>query len=976
MPPSTRSQRWPFIAALAALLLLAATLRLVSLNRLPLGFHYDEAANLILAAEIARGEKTPIFIPSYTGKEVAFFYWAALWVRLLGATPFALRLSAALAGLATVAVAAWASRELLAGWRQARWLGLLCAAFLASSFWHLIFSRYGFRAVTQPLLQGLTVAALWRGLRLRAARPEGYPETRRGQGWAWLVLAGLCGGLSAYTYLAVRAFPLPLEAGLAASVALAPRGTRRARALDGALVLLVAAVVLSPLVVYWLSHPGSFLTRTQQVAAADLRQAWGGIRACLAMFFLRGDPYIRFNLPLRPLFDPLTAVLFLAGIALVAYRVVRPPRAASPAERALTRAGAVFLLVALPTMLLPSALAVGDVTPSNLRAIGLLPFVYLFPVTALEALLTRAVHVTRRWHGLDAARAGLCAWPRLWQAASAVAAGALLALPTARAYFGDWARSPALYYAADGDLADVAAYLNRLPPPDSTSTAVYVASLHYRHPTLAALARDYPAIRWLVGGQTLVLPSARDALLIFPRSAAKDLPWVGTLLSDALLADAPAGPDGAPAFHVYRVTPDFEVRPSLPLSANLGNAAEVIGYDVLATPRAGKEAEIAIWWRVLGRPAAGDYSPLVRLADAWGSLWGQADAFHYPSEGWQPGELIIDHLSAPVSPGAPPGEYSLRFSLYSSQADHLLPRLDAAGRYAGTWVALPIELQRGSALTDGEVDALAIRRRLDGRATGLTLLGANLDTGRLRPGEPLRVTLFWRAEAPTRPAYTLTLLLNGQALEVGGPVHSTYPFSEWEAGEVVADRHGPRLPRDCPPGDYRLMVRLDGPGGGGQALLAELGTVRVEALTRTFTVPPMSHPLAAPAVLGGEVELLGCDLAPQPVAPGETLAVTLVWRSLAATEQDYTVFVHLVNADGAFAGQHDGQPAMGSYPTSLWLPGEIIRDRHEVAVDAAASPGIYRLEVGLYVAETGARVPLPGSADDAIRLRPVLVANP
>ncbi len=712
-----RPQRWPFTAALAALLLLAAILRLAGLARLPLGFHYDEAANLILTSEIARGQKTPIFIASYTGKEVAFFYWAALWVRLLGATPLALRLAAAIVGLATVATAAWAARELLAGWPQARWIGLLSAAFMAASFWHLVFSRYGFRAVTQPLLQGLTVAALWRGLRLRAAHVEDSAESPRRRGWVWLIVAGLCCGLTAYTYLAARAFPLPLAAGLVALIALTPRGDRRARLLDSALVLLVAGVALAPLATYWISHPGSFLTRARQVAAPDLRQAWAGIRACLAMFFVRGDPYIRFNLPLRPLFDPLTAALFLAGIVLVAYRTIRPPRSAPPAEGALTRAGAVFLLVTLPVMLLPSALAVGDVTPSNLRAVGLLPFIYVFPAAALGALLARAERVARRWRGLDTPPDTAGTWPRLWQGACAVAAGALLAIPTARAYFGDWARSPALYYAADGDLTDVADYLNRLPPPDTGGTTVYVASRHYRHPTLAALARDYPALRWLVGGRTLVLPATGDALLIFPRSAAKDLAWAQTLLPDMLLAHAPAGPDGAPAFHVYRVPADFDLRPSLPVSADLGNAAELIGYDVLARPRAGEEAEIAIWWRVLGRPAAGDYSPLVRLADAWGSVWGQVDAFHYPSEQWQTGELVVDHLSIPIPRGAPPGEYTMRFSLYSSQADHLLPRLDAAGRYAGTWVALPLHISRGEPLASPEVGEIGIRQRIDGRAS-------------------------------------------------------------------------------------------------------------------------------------------------------------------------------------------------------------------------------------------------------------------
>ncbi|MCX7682806.1 MAG: hypothetical protein N2508_12730, partial [Anaerolineae bacterium] len=97
------------------------------LPELPLGLHYDEAANGILAGEIAFKGKTPIFISSYTGKEVLFFYWAALWTRLLGAMPLALRLGGATVGILTVAATVWAVRELFRGWPEGKWIALLTA---------------------------------------------------------------------------------------------------------------------------------------------------------------------------------------------------------------------------------------------------------------------------------------------------------------------------------------------------------------------------------------------------------------------------------------------------------------------------------------------------------------------------------------------------------------------------------------------------------------------------------------------------------------------------------------------------------------------------------------------------------------------------------------------------------------------------------------------------------------------------------
>ena len=149
------------LALMVLCLLIAAALRFPDLQLTPPGLHYDEAANGILAGDIGlRGER-PIFISSYTGKEAAFFYLAGGLMRLVGESLFSLRLTAAYLGILTVAATYWLGREMLADRRQA----LLAAALLAISFWHVLFSRLGFRAVTEPLLQALAIAALFRGLR-------------------------------------------------------------------------------------------------------------------------------------------------------------------------------------------------------------------------------------------------------------------------------------------------------------------------------------------------------------------------------------------------------------------------------------------------------------------------------------------------------------------------------------------------------------------------------------------------------------------------------------------------------------------------------------------------------------------------------------------------------------------------------------------------------------------------------------------
>ena len=187
---------------LIAILLVAFFFRVHDLGHIPLGAHYDESANAILANEIAQGGR-PVFIRAYTGKEVGYFYLSAGLIRLIGQPLIAIRLTSAFIGLIGVALTWRLGRELFADDQKGAWIALLAAAIQAVNLWAVAVSRLGFRAGLQPSLQALTVLYLYRALRAPRAAP-------RSVGWRNWALAGLWCGLSAYTYLAIRAFPILL----------------------------------------------------------------------------------------------------------------------------------------------------------------------------------------------------------------------------------------------------------------------------------------------------------------------------------------------------------------------------------------------------------------------------------------------------------------------------------------------------------------------------------------------------------------------------------------------------------------------------------------------------------------------------------------------------------------------------------------------------------------------------------------------
>jgi len=116
---------------------------------------------------------------------------------------------------------------------------------------------------------------------------------------------------------------------------------------------------------------------------------------------------------------------------------------------------------------------------------------------------------------------------------------------------------------------------------------------------------------------------------------------------------------------------------------------------------------------------------------------------------------------------------------------------------------------------------------------------------------------------------------------------------------------------------------------------------------------------------GGVMKLLGYDLPvtnnQHPISsnlkPGDALTVILYWQSLAKMNQDYSVFVHLLDENELMVAQRDMYPGQGLYPTSLWSVGDAIANRYVLMLpETAFAPNQAQLEVGLYNFNTGERL--------------------
>ena len=90
--------------------------------------------------------------------------------------------------------------------------------------------------------------------------------------------------------------------------------------------------------------------------------------------------------------------------------------------------------------------------------------------------------------------------------------------------------------------------------------------------------------------------------------------------------------------------------------------------------------------------------------------------------------------------------------------------------------------------------------------------------------------------------------------------------------------------------------------------------------------------------------------------------LTLYWLPAAPITQTLKVSLRLVQPDGAPLHRPDGAPAVEDRfplrqvaPTTAWLPGETVRDVHEIALPATIPAGA-RLQVIVYDADTLAEV--------------------
>ncbi len=113
-------------------------------------------------------------------------------------------------------------------------------------------------------------------------------------------------------------------------------------------------------------------------------------------------------------------------------------------------------------------------------------------------------------------------------------------------------------------------------------------------------------------------------------------------------------------------------------------------------------------------------------------------------------------------------------------------------------------------------------------------------------------------------------------------------------------------------------------------------------------VPPEAR-IAPPLDHAERIRLLGREVRPSEVHPGDWVEVVLYWQCLQPMDYDYNLFIRLLGYREEVIAQVDSYPGAGTYPTSLWQPGQVIRDRYRVQVSPIARvPVVAKVDIGFY----------------------------
>jgi 4-amino-4-deoxy-L-arabinose transferase-like glycosyltransferase len=390
------------------ILAIAAFLRFYALDKFPPGLYPDEAVNATDALRALEKGDLEVYYPNNNGREGLFMNLLALSFKFFGVGINTLRMVPALIGLLTILGVYLLGTEII-GYRG----GLIASFLTAVSYWHLNFSRIGFRAILVPLILVFTFYLLFKSYHLLKQNKKKFDKKAS---WVYPALAGIIFGIGFHTYLAFRIAPAIIFVFflLIWLVNLKNRlEIKRLVIFPLIFFALGSLLTITPIAYHFLENPEHLGSRQEDnsISVLDPKNNQGKLVLAvsktflqtLGQFFYKGDANWRHNLPSNPQLFPPVALSFLIGLLFITLKTVSglinlgksffQKKRKKIKENKIVEYGT--LLAWFFAMLAPAFLTVEGL-PHALRSIGSLPAAYLIGTIPLVLLLKKNYFLSKK----------------------------------------------------------------------------------------------------------------------------------------------------------------------------------------------------------------------------------------------------------------------------------------------------------------------------------------------------------------------------------------------------------------------------------------------------------------------------------------------------------------------------------------------------------------------------------------------------